>query len=142
MQLEFKRRKAFAVEHGLIKVDYATADSPFSGRVICAHCGKAYGRKVWNSTDEKLRRVVWRCNSKYKVKGNKGCESRHIDERVLYDAFVKAFNTVVENKDYFMEKWLQVLQSGEEILKGVTAKRFIQIFSKAVPINHFDIEKV
>ncbi|WP_246588732.1 hypothetical protein [Pelorhabdus rhamnosifermentans] len=23
------------------------------------------GRKVWNSTDERHRRIIWRCNGKY-----------------------------------------------------------------------------
>lgn len=38
-----------------------------------------------------------------------------------------------------MEKW-RSLQSGEDILKGVTAKRFIQIFSQAEPIDRFDVD--
>jgi len=37
-----------------------------------------------------------------------------------------------------MDKW-RSLQESDDILKAVTAKRFIQIFSKAVPINFFDV---
>lgn len=134
------RRKAFAAEHGIGLIDYATVNSPFSGKVICGLCGKAYGRKVWNSTDERLRRVIWRCNGKYEIKGKKGCESRHIDEWVLYQAFITIFNAVVENKDCFIEKWQQVLESGEDILKRVTSQRFIQIFSKAELIDQFEVD--
>jgi site-specific DNA recombinase len=67
-------------------------------------------------------------------------ESRHIDEGVLFQAFINAFNAVVENKGYFMEKWQQVLESEDDILKKVTAKRFIQIFSKAKLIDHFEVD--
>jgi hypothetical protein len=128
-----ERRKAFAAEHGIGKVDYATLSSPFSGRVIFGKCGKAYGRKVWNSTDDRLRRVILRCNGKYEVKGNKACESKHIDDRVLYQAFINAFNVVIGNKDYFMQKWQQVLESEDDILKGVIAKRFeVDLYFKIV----------
>ncbi len=71
--LEMKRRKAFAPEHKIGKIDYSTGNSPFSGKVICGKCGKAYGRKVWNSTNDRLRWVIWRCSGKYPVKGIKGC---------------------------------------------------------------------
>lgn len=27
-----------------------------------------FGRKVQNSTNEKLRKMIWRCNAKYKIK--------------------------------------------------------------------------
>lgn len=49
VQLEMERRRVFAEKHGIVKVDYATIDNPFAGRVICGHCGSPFGRKVWNS---------------------------------------------------------------------------------------------
>jgi len=30
--------------------------NPFAGRIM-RKCGRGYGRKVWNSTDERLRRL-------------------------------------------------------------------------------------
>jgi site-specific DNA recombinase len=62
VQLEMERRRAFAEKHQNQKIDYASDQQPFAGRVICGNCGRAYGRKVWNSTDERHRRIVWRCN--------------------------------------------------------------------------------
>ena len=79
-------------------------------RGICGCCGPVYGRKVWNSTDDRLRRIIWRCNGKYVIKGEKGCGSRHIDDGVLYQAFVGAFNVMVENKESFMGKWQERLE--------------------------------
>jgi len=46
---------------------------------------------------------------------------------------------VVENREQYIKKW-ESLQCGEDILKRVTAKRFIQIFSIAEPINQFDVD--
>jgi hypothetical protein len=140
VQMERDRRKAFAAEHGIQKLEYATVKNPFAGRILCGCCGSIFGRKVWNSNDDRLRRFIWRCNSKYAVKGKKGCESKHIDDRFLYEVFIDAFNAVVENKGYFMEKWQQVMESEDDILKRVTAKRFIQIFSKAKLIDQFEMD--
>jgi DNA invertase Pin-like site-specific DNA recombinase len=92
VQLEMGRRRVYASEHGIQKLEHATVGNPFAGRVICGVCGQIYGRKVWNSTDDRFRRIIWRCNGKYAVKGEKGCESQHIDDGVLYQAFVDVFN--------------------------------------------------
>jgi site-specific DNA recombinase len=136
VQLEMERRKAYAAEHGIKKINYATDKNPFAGRVICGVCGRAYGRKAWNSTDERRRRVVWRCNTKYLVKGKIGCESKHIDDGVLYRGFVSAFNTVVENRD--LKKWEEQI-NGQDILQKVIAKRFINTFKIAKSIGQFDV---
>ena len=119
--------------------EYASLKNPFAGRVVCGLCGKVFGRKVWNSTDDRLRRIVWRCNGKYVEKGKKGCESRHIDDDVLYQAFVDVFNALVENKDYFMEKWQERLRS-DNALERYKARQFISIITDAGQINEFDID--
>lgn len=64
VQLEMERRRTYAEKHQIQKMDFATDKNPFAGRIICGACGRAYGRKVWNSTDERLRRIIWRCNNK------------------------------------------------------------------------------
>ena len=138
VQLEMERRKAFAVKYNISKLDYATVDNPFAGRVICGHCGSPFGRKIWNSNDERQRRVVWRCNKKYVVKGVKGCENKHIDDKVLYQAFINTFNALIENKDYFMEKWKEEFQS-ESVLQRYKAGEFIKIIKDAEPIKEFDM---
>lgn len=99
----------------------------------------ADGRKVWNSTDERLRRVVCRCNNKYKVKGKKSYENRHIDDKVLYQAFVNTFNAMVENKEYFIDKWEEELNN-ENVLVRYRAKLFMGILADAEPIEEFDVD--
>ncbi|KYH30788.1 hypothetical protein CLTEP_24970 [Clostridium tepidiprofundi DSM 19306] len=139
VQLELERRKAFAKKYGIKKIYYATVKNPFAGRVICGYCGSVFGRKVWNSTDERLRRVIWRCNNKYKVKGKKGCENKHIDDKVLYQAFVNTFNAILENKAYFMEKWKEGLKSDNALVR-YKSKQFIEILKNAKPIEKFDMD--
>lgn len=139
VQLEMKRRKAFAEKYNISKLDYATVHNPFAARVICGHCGSTFGRKVWNSTDERLRRVVWRCNKKYEVKGKKSYENKHIDDRILYQTFINTFNALIENKDYFIEKWKEYLKS-DDLLQRYKAMQFIRILNDAELIERFDID--
>ena len=139
VQLEMARRRTYALENGIQKLEYATDENPFAGRVICGSCGKAFGRKVWNSTDDRLRRIIWRCNGKYVEKGKKGCDSRHIDDAVLYQAFVDVFNAIVENKDNFVAKWREMLDS-ENALVRYKARQFIEMILEARPIEKFDID--
>ena len=138
VQLEMERRRNFALKYGIQKLEYATTDNPFAGRVICGSCGRVFGRKVWNSTSEKLRRIVWQCNGKYLGKGEKGCESRHIDDAVLYQAFVDVFNAMVEQKGYFLEKWQKSLASNN-VLVQYKARQFIRILTEAMVIKEFDV---
>ena len=110
VQLEMERRRTFVEKYRLKRLDYGVKNNPFAGRVICGQCSSSFGRKIWNSNDERLRRMVWRCNRKYAVKGKKSCDNNHIDDRVLYKAFIHTFNAMIENKDYFMEKWKEEVQ--------------------------------
>ena len=139
VQLEMERRRAYALEYGIQKLEHATTNNPFAGRVICGTCGHMFGRKVWNSTNEKQRRIIWRCNGKYEVKGEKGCASKHIDDGVLYQAFVGAFNVMLENKDLFIEKWQERLVD-DNLLKRYKAKQFIGIMANAEVMVEFDVD--
>ena len=139
MQLEMERRRNYALEYGIQKLEYATTDNPFAGRVICGSCGQVFGRKVWNSTDDRFRRVIWRCNGKYVMKGKKGCDSRHIDDGAFYQAFIRVFNTMVENRECFMKKWRDRLASGN-VLVRYKSKQLIEIISGAEKVAEFDID--
>ena len=43
VQLEMERTQVFAETYGVFKLDYATLDNPFAGRVICGCCGSSFG---------------------------------------------------------------------------------------------------
>lgn len=46
---------------------------------------------------------------------------------------------MIENKDYFIEKWKKALQS-ENVLVRYKSKQFIRIIENAKPITEFDID--
>ena len=73
------------------------------------------------------------------MKGKKGCESRHIDDGVLYQAFISVFNTMVENRDFFIKKWRERLASGNALAR-YKSKQLIEIFSGAERVTEFDID--
>lgn len=73
------------------------------------------------------------------MKGNKGCGSKHIDDKVLYQAFINVFDALLENKDYFLEKWQERLES-ENLLQRYKAKQYIKLIEARGAIKEFDIE--
>lgn len=81
--------------------------------------------------------MIWRCNRKYKVKGKKSCDNKHIDDRVLNRVFVEAFNAMVENKDYFMEKWKN---EDEDVLKKYKSGQFIEILENTELMEKFNMD--
>lgn len=81
VQAEFARRKALGRSY--------TCKSCFSTRLVCGDCGGFYGSKVWHSND-KYRRVIWQCNSKFK-NGEK-CTTPHMNEDDIKARFIAAWN--------------------------------------------------
>lgn len=74
--------------------------SIFSSKIVCGECGAFYGSKVWHSND-KYRKVVWRCNHKYKEHGHAGnkCSTPTLAEDEIKAAFVRAMNTYLGDRD-------------------------------------------
>ena len=70
----------------------SACNSPLSTRVLCGDCGGYYGSKVWSS-NTKYRKVIWRCNNKYKR--DEKCTTPHVTEEDVKRKFVTAFNTVL-----------------------------------------------
>ncbi len=69
--------------------------SIFSSKIKCGDCGAYYGSKVWHSND-KYRRVIYRCNNKYK---GCTCQTPHVTEEEVKEAFIKALNELLDGKD-------------------------------------------
>ena len=72
----------------------------FSSIIKCGECGSWYGAKVWHSND-KYRRVIYRCNRKY-GKGCK-CKTPHITEDEIKEMFIKAANELFSEKAEIIE---------------------------------------
>ncbi len=133
VQLEMEMRKNFCEEHQIKKLDTRI---PFWGKVICSECGSAYSRKTWMQPDG-TKRKVWMCSNRYKEKGVKGCESKHIDEEVLKKAFIEVFNTLVNNKQDFLEKWRAGLEDSNT-LKQYRLNEFVGILDYGVKQEQFN----
>lgn len=88
VQNEMTRRKAMGRSY--------SGNSIFAARLVCEDCGAFFGSKVWNSTDERYRRIIWQCNDKFK--GTK-CSTSHITEQQIKEKFVEAFNRLFQNKN-------------------------------------------
>ena len=85
----------------------------FSGRIFCDECGSVYGSKVWH------RHTVWQCNSR--SKGLTPCQTPALRAETLQDAFVTAFNRIIENKEEIISICEKVL--GERYDADALAKR-------------------
>mgnify|MGYP001186068894 CR=1 FL=1 len=84
VQVEIERRKSLNRP--------SACQSPLSTKLVCAECGGYFGPKVWGS-NTKYRRVIWRCNEKYK--GRTKCGTSHITEEEVKLKFIEAFNSIM-----------------------------------------------
>lgn len=74
----------------------AACQSPLSTKLVCGDCGGFYGSKVWGS-NTKYRRIIWRCNEKYK--GDAKCSTPHVTEEEIKQRFLEAFNSILEYRE-------------------------------------------
>ena len=102
VQLEEQRRREYMKLHHIKAYSSDLANNPFASKIICGECGEAFGRKKWRPRPGEYR-SVWQCNARYRVKGVMGCSNRHIDESTLEEIFVKAWNSLMENKEAYAE---------------------------------------
>jgi DNA invertase Pin-like site-specific DNA recombinase len=70
VQVEIERRRSIGKP--------TSCTSIFAAKIICADCGRWFGKKVWGSYkgDKTYRKEIWQCNDKYKRLGNRlraGC---------------------------------------------------------------------
>ena len=91
VQAEILRRKGMQKYSGV---------GLFSSIIRCGECGSWYGAKVWHSND-KYRKVIYRCNKKY-GEGCK-CKTPHITEDEIKEMFIKAANELFSEKDEIIE---------------------------------------
>ena len=102
VQVEIKRRRSSGQRQ--------SGGSCFSSKIVCGQCGGFYGSKVWHSKS-KYRRTIWQCNNKFK--NGTRCETPHLYETALEQAFVGAFNDLIENKS-------GIIQGYESIIHALT----------------------
>lgn len=122
VQMEFERRDAYWEEIGLYA--FGNDSSPFSGRLVCSHCGKPYRRCGWSRNGKKF----WMCASK-KAKDASACSAENIFEESIFEAFRVAWNGVVANKENLTEKWDDQIENGNP-LERLRAKQMKMLIAE------------
>lgn len=136
VQLEMKRRERYLEEHNITRFSQNTEANPFSSKIICGECNRAFARKGWRtpSGDKK----VWQCSERYKVKGVLGCGNRHIYEGTLIEIYLMAWNKLLECREMLVPEWEEKMQ-GEDLLARFRAMDFMEITKDAEPIKELEI---
>ena len=122
VQMEFERRDVYREEIGLYA--FGNDSSPFSGRLVCSHCGKPYRRCGWSRNGKKF----WMCASK-KAKDASACSAENIFEESIVEPFRVAWNGVVANKDNLTEKWDDQIENGNP-LERLRAKQMKMLIAE------------
>lgn len=92
---EMQRRKDAKTE--AVGNSKFTSKYPFSGLLICQHCGHKYRRHVRKLGTGK-KEPAWACA--YKIKsGSSQCESHHINENILERTYLEAIRNMAEDAD-------------------------------------------
>lgn len=82
---------------------------PFASKIVCGDCGGFYGRKVYHSNDDALRKHVFFCNQKYK--GDRKCVTPTIEKKDIDYYFIKAMNKIITNKSEIISNLKLVAES-------------------------------
>lgn len=136
-QLEQERRDRYIAEHGTNSYSHKPETNPFAGKVICGTCNQAFTRKGWKTGD--VYRKVWQCQERYRVKGVQGCTNRHVDEAVLEEAFIMAWNLLLDSREGMKARWERYAEFGNP-LEQYRAVQFADITENAEHIADFDTD--
>lgn len=137
VQLEMKRRERYLEEHNITRFSQNTEANPFSSKIICGECNRAFARKGWRTPSGD--RKVWQCSERYKVKGVLGCGNRHIYEDTLIEIYLMAWNRLLECREMLMPEWERNMQ-GDDLLAKFRAMDFMEVTKDARPIKGLDID--
>lgn len=124
VQLELERRRRFLEIHNLRFIGRNTDEQPFSCKVLCGTCGSLFQRRTWYRNHRYVK--VWQCNKRYREKGVVGCTSENLKEATLYNAFLLAWNTIIQNRESLMGDWEDAIAEGD-YLKQFRANQFMKL---------------
>ena len=71
--------------------------------------------------------------------GRKSCESRHIDDGILSEAFINILNTMNGNREYFNGKRKKRLESNNALVQ-YKMRQCIAILTDASTMKEFDLD--
>lgn len=74
----------------------------FAQIIVCGECGELYRRVHWNNHGRKS--IVWRCISRLEpTAAEMNCTNRTVNELLLQDVTIKAFNQILTERDVFLK---------------------------------------
>lgn len=82
---------------------------PFTGLLVCDHCGKHYRRKITHGGS------VWICST-YNTEGKTACPSRQIPEETLCEISAQALNTSFFTEDMLRSRVANILVCSDNTL--------------------------
>lgn len=103
VQAEIKRRTDLAANGERIGGKYSHRHA-FSGRIKCGECGDMYRR--WQYEYNGIKTPMWICKTKQTSKKQK-CIQPQIAETVFEQAFVTVLNSLIGNKEDFLNNFME-----------------------------------
>lgn len=137
VQHEHQRRNNYCEEHGLIAYSRTPEANPLAGKVICGTCNQSFTRRGWKTGNR--YRKIWQCQERYREKGVQGCTNRHVDEAILEQAFIMAWNALIDNRDEIRTRWETHAEFGNP-LEQYRAVQFADLTENAKHITEFEID--
>ena len=58
---------------------------------------------------------MWQCGKRYQQKGVVTCTSENLKEETLYNAFVVAWNALIDNRQELLPEWENAMQKGNAL---------------------------
>lgn len=104
------RKKRFEKSNvPLINEDVWKYNYPFTSIIICGQCGEKFIRAV-NSSGKRCQKRTWRCR-KYVKEGVGKCDNTSIPEKILEEAFYRAYNRLQRKK----ENYLKIIEGNKKV---------------------------
>ena len=105
------RSRSRVMESGEQRNSYS-GEYTFSSKLTCGFCEANLTRKSWHGElKEKYKKTIWQC-SRYIKKGKIHCpDCKGIEERVIENAFVDAYNKLCGNDQAVLEQFLKRVEN-------------------------------
>lgn len=101
VQAELVRRRVVHVSPTGKKRSFS-CNHCFAQMVFCGDCGELYRRVHWNNHG--CKSIVWRCISRLEpTSAEKNCTNRTVNELLLQEVTIKAFNQILTERDVFLK---------------------------------------
>jgi len=139
VQMELERRRNYMEEHEIRCMGRSTEELPFSNRVVCGTCNHVLWRRTLTRANGNKHKA-WICCSRLAEKGVKGCGMETISEDSIHQAFIKAWNKIIENRADYLPKWREYAK-GDNPLLAFRSKQMMEL-TKGKTMKELDLRLV